>query len=78
MENTAKLTKVQQDLKKQFDAGRRIKKVNAHYANGGEYRFTDNNELCRYRTFWNLINAIYGHQKPYPKENYFEVETIKN
>jgi hypothetical protein len=55
-----KLTKEQQQLLKQFQAGRRIAIYNGHHASGGEYRFTDNLELCRYRTFHNLMAAIYG------------------
>lgn len=71
-----KLTKPQQELKDRFDKGERILSVNTHHLNGGHYVWVKadgyvTDELCRYKTFWNLIAALHGWQKPYPKENYF-------
>lgn len=59
----AKLSKAQQHLKDQFDSGRRIEVVGATDSNAGVYRFSDNAELCRHNTFWNLIQAIYGNTR---------------
>lgn len=72
---TIKLTPAQEKLKTQFDNGRRIKTVNGHHMSGGEYRFTDNQELCRYRTFWNLMSALYGNGVKITnvRELYFEI-----
>lgn len=62
MNALSNLTKPQADLLKQFMNGRTFSTFNAHYANGGEYRFNDNGELVRYRTFWNLVDAVKKHE----------------
>ena len=57
---TSGLTPAQTILLKQFEAGRRIKHYNFNARNGGELLFTDNLELCNWRTFNNLIYALFG------------------
>lgn len=55
---TIKLTSTQQALYAELQSGRKIEIVNGHHMSGGTYRFTDNGELVRYKTFWNLINRL--------------------
>lgn len=64
-----KLTKPQQDLLNRFNNGEKIRKVN------DEYRF-DDNSLCRYRVFWNLMSAIKGKPSDYFKKDYDGLEFI--
>lgn len=61
-----KFTKPQQLMFDRFQNGERIIHLNPKGNDGGRYEWVRKNgeasgELCHYKTFWNMIFAIYGY-----------------